>query len=408
MFMVLLLPPLCMLLIWLKEMAPIVVIQKMLAGVSPFPFIAVPLFIFAAEIMVRGQLSARLINVALKLVGHLHGGLAQTLVVSCMFFGSLSGSTQATVAAVGGTLYPDLKKGGYKDTFVLGAIVNASDVAQLIPPSISMIVYGVLTGSSIGKLFLAGILPGIILGLSFMAYAYWWAKRHRVPRLPRATFGEIWVSVKESSWPLGLPVIIIGGIYSGVLTPTEAASAAVVYAFAIEMVIYKSFKIKELYSIALRAGTTTAIVFIIVAAAQALSWALAFARIPQSLTEGMLSLEPSRLGLLFMLNLLFFIAHLFVDGLVAKVVLVPVVFPIIQAYGIDPIHFGVLVTLHGAVGSATPPFGCDIFTAAAIFDEPFFKVVRGVPPFVLCGVIVIIIMTLFPQISLLIPNLAFK
>lgn len=408
MFLVLGLPPLASVLTYFREVAPYIIVQKWISGVSPFPLIAVPLFIFAAEIMLKGELSARLTNFGAKLVGHIYGGLAQTVCLSCMIFGALSGSVQATLAAIGGVMYPSLRKSGYKDTFSLGLVVAAAEVALLIPPSISAIVYGVLTGTSIGALFLGGIIPGVMMGLLYMAYTWWWAKKHGVPRIPRATFGEVVTATREALWPLGLPVVIIGGIYTGVLTPTEAAAAGIAYAFFVEMFIYKSIKFKDLYGVALKTGTTTAIVFIILAASEALSWVLTYGRVPQVAAQAAMTLNPSPIGLLFLINFIFFIALMFFDGLAAKVVLIPIIFPIAKAYGIDPVHLGVLVTINCTIGTITPPYGCDLFTAAAIFNEPYAKVVRGVPIFILLGVIILVICTFVPQFSLWIPNMAFK
>lgn len=407
MFVVIALPAVSSILIYLRELSAFGFVHKMLSGITPFPLIAVPLFIFAADVMLEGELSDRLINFAKKFVGHFHGGLAHTLTLSCIFFGAVSGSTQATVAAIGGNMYPALRKSGYKDSFVLGLIVNASDVSLLIPPSILMIIYGVITGASIGALFLAGVFPGILLGLAFMAYSSWWARKHEVPLLPRAKLSEILGATKRAAWPLGLPFIIIGGIYSGIVSPTEAAGVSVVYAIFVEIVIYKSLKVKDIYRIALKSGTTTAIVFILVAGAAGLSWLLTFAKIPQHIGQAILGVNPSPIFLLFAMNFVFFVALMFFAPIPAVVILTPLFYPIAMTYNISPVHLGVVITLNCALGSATPPFGVDIFTATAIFRVPFWTVVKGVPPFVILGVITLIIITLFPKISLFLPSLAF-
>lgn len=405
MFIVMFLPSITALKFFLNHIPTFTLVQRSIAGISPFPLVAVPLFIFAADIMMEGQMSRRLTAFAETLVGHLVGGLAHTTILASLIFGAVSGSTQATVAAIGSNMQPVLLEKGYKQSFVTALIINASDVSQLIPPSIFMIVFGVITGTSIAALFMAGIVPGILLGLSFMAYSWYWAKKNKVSRTPRANLYQITKATWKAIGPLGFGFIILGGIYSGIFSPTEAAGIAVGYSVILEVFIYRSIRLNQIYRIALKAGTTTALVFILVGAAEAFVWLLTIARVPHHVMQFIVSVAPSPFWLLMIINVTFFIALMFFNPISAMIVLTPLFFQVTKQYGIDPVHLGALITLNAAIGSATPPFGVDIFTACAIFRLPYDIVVKGVPPFICAGVIVLIALTLFPEIVLVIPRL---
>ena len=408
MFVVMLLPTVAAMPIYLSHAPLFVLVQRTIAGISPFPLVAVPLFIFAADIMVKGEMARRLTDLAEVLVGHLPGGLAHTTTLSCMIFGAVSGSTQAAVAAIGTTMHPWLIKHGYHQSFATALIINASDVAQLIPPSIFMIVFGVISGASVAALFMAGLVPGILLGLSFMAYSWFYARKYKIPRMERASRGEVWKAIKRASGPLGFVVIIIGGIYSGIFSPTEASGVAVAYALVLEICVYRSIKVGEIPRVALTSGITHGMIFILIGGATAFIWLLTIARIPYMAAQLITAVNPSPLGLLFIINGIFFIALMFFNPISAMLVLTPIFLPISRSYGINPVHLGALITLNAAIGSATPPFGCDIFTACAIFRLPFYKVIKGVPPFIMCGIIVLIITMIFPDLVLFLPRLLFS
>ncbi|EWG99731.1 TRAP transporter large permease [Halomonas sp. BC04] len=383
-------------------------IQQMMGGIRPTALIAVPMFILAADIMTRGQSAGRLIDMVMSFVGHVKGGLAVSTAASCTLFGAVSGSTQATVVAVGSPLRPRMLKAGYKDPFTLALIINSSDIAFLIPPSIGMIIYGVISGTSIGELFIAGIGPGLLILVMFSIYCVFYAIYHKVPTEPKSSWKQRTVAVRNALWPLGFPVLIIGGIYGGIFSPTEAAAACVLYAVLLEFVIFRSLKMPDIYTIAKSTGLITAVVFILVAVGNGFSWIISFAQIPQTLLAAFGINEAGPIGVLVAISIAFFVACMFVDPIVVILVLTPIFAPAIAASGLDPVHVGVLITLQVAIGSATPPFGCDIFTAIAIFKRPYWEVIRGTPPFVFMLVLAAALIIMFPQIALFLRDLAFR
>ncbi|WP_404415526.1 TRAP transporter large permease [Marinospirillum sp.] len=382
-------------------------IQQMLGGIRPAALIAVPMFILAADIMTRGQSANRLINMVMAFIGHIKGGLAVSTAASCTLFGAVSGSTQATVVAVGSPLRPKMLEAGYKDSFALALIINSSDIAFLIPPSIGMIIYGVISGTSIGELFIAGIGPGLLILTLFSLYCIAYAYINKVPTEPKSTWKERLNSVQQALWPLGFPVIIVGGIYGGIFSPTEAAAVCVLYAVLLEFVVFRSLKMADIYRIAKSTGLITAVVFILVAVGNGFSWIISFAQIPQAVLGAVGISEMNGAGVLITIAVAFFIACMFVDPIVVILVLTPIFTPAIAATGLDPVLVGVLITLMVAVGSATPPFGCDIFTAIAIFKRPYWEVIRGTPPFVFMLIMATALIIIFPQIALFLRDLAY-
>jgi tripartite ATP-independent transporter DctM subunit len=382
-------------------------VQQMMAGIRPASLIAVPMFIFAADIMTRGQSAGRLINVVMAYMGHIRGGLAISTAAACTMFGAVSGSTQATVVAIGSPLRPRMLKAGYKDSFVLALIVNASDIAFLIPPSIGMIIYGVVSNTSIAELFIAGIGPGLLILVLFSIYAYIYAVRNNVPTEPKATWSERLQTMRQALWPMGFPVIIIGGIYGGVFSPTEAAAACVLYALILEVGVFRSMSLADVYNTAKSTGLITAVVFILVGAGAAFSWVISFAQVPQQILGAIGIADMGAIGVLFVISIAFFIGCMFVDPIVVILVLVPVFAPVVISVGLDPVLVGTIITLQVAIGSATPPFGCDIFTAIAVFKRPYAEVVRGTPPFIVMLLGVSVALIFFPQIALFLRDLAF-
>jgi len=404
-FVSLLVPVISALALYMPHIDLSIVFHQIFNGISAFALLAVPFFIFAAEIIVRGSMARRLVDFVQCLVGHLPGGLAMTTVVSCAFFGALSGSTQATVAAIGGVMYPAMLKAGYQKRFTLGLIVNSSDIALLIPPSISMIIFGVVTGTSVGALFIGGFGPGVVLAIAFVLYAYRKSMRFNIPRTPRASLPQVWKVFLNTAWGIGVPVIIIGGIYSGVFTPTEAAGVSVVYAIFVETLIYRSMGIGDVYRIAVRSATVTGVIFIVLAGASALTWLLVVSGVPQAISEAVTTYVPSRILFLALMNLILFIACMLIDPISVILIFVPIFFPSAQAMGINPIHLGILAVANVAIGSATPPFGIDLFTACSVFKVRYSEVAPGSLPFIGIAVIALMIITYVPDITLFLPRL---
>lgn len=384
----------------------ITMVQQVITGVTPPALVCVPMFILSASIITSGESAGRLIRMIKAFVGHLPGGLPITTNVSCTLFGAVSGSTQATVAAIGGTMRPMLLEAGYKSPFTLGLIINSSDIAFLIPPSIGFIVYGVATSTSIGMLFLSGIFPGLLILAMFSTYCYFYSKKKKVGQLPKANWTERVTAIKKGLPVMGFPVIIVGGIYAGIFSPTEAAAAAVFYALILETLIYRSLTLPRIVDSFLQTGVITGVVFILVGAGQAFSWMIGFMQIPQQILPPLFGVEPSMLRVMVIVVAVYFVACMFVDPIVAIFILSPIFQPYVLSAGVDPIHLGALVTLQAAVGSATPPFGCDIFTAQLIFRRPYLEVIGHALPFLLMLILATVILIIFPGIALFLPNMA--
>jgi tripartite ATP-independent transporter DctM subunit len=391
---------------FLAPLKPTIIIQQMVGGVQPTALVAIPMFMLAADIITRGHSANRLVDLVMSFIGHIRGGLAITVAATCTLFGAVSGSTQATVVAVGGPMRPRMLKSGYDDSFTMALIINSSDIAFLIPPSIGMIVYGVLSGTSISELFIAGIGPGLLILLMFSLYSYVYATVKGIPTEERASWSDRFRSMRKAIWPLGFPVIIVGGIYGGIFSPTEAASICVAYAFILEVLVFRSIKIREMSDIALSTGIVTAVVFILIAAGAAFSWVISYAQVPQELISSLSLDEASPAMLLITIAIIFFVGCMFVDPIVVMLILIPILMPLVKSSGLDPVLVGIMITLQVAIGSATPPFGCDIFTAIAIYRRPYIEVIKGTPPFVIMLLIASAVLVIFPEVSLFLRDLS--
>ncbi|MBT3179193.1 MAG: TRAP transporter large permease [Desulfobacula sp.] len=384
-----------------------ILVQQVLTGVTPSAMVCIPMFILSANLITSGKSAEKLIRMVQSFVGHIPGGLPITATASCTLFGGVSGSTQATVAAIGGTMRPMLLKAGYPSSFTIGLIINASDIAYLIPPSIGFIVYGVATSTSIGKLFLAGIIPGLLILFLFSLYSYFYSKILNIGQYPKANWKERIQALKDGLPVMGFPLVIIGGIYTGIFSPTEAAAASVAYALMLEVGLYRSLTKEKIVDAFLQTGVITGVVFVLVGAGQALSWMLSFLRIPQEIMPIILGIDPSMLKVTVVVIISYFVACMFLDPIVAIYVLSPIFHPYVAAAGIDPVLLGTLVCIQVAIGSATPPFGCDIFTAQLLFRRPYFEVIAHTPPFIIILLLVTALLVIFPNIALFLPNTAF-
>ncbi|MDD2260348.1 MAG: TRAP transporter large permease [Synergistaceae bacterium] len=382
-----------------------VMIQRFFGGIDRFSLMAIPFFILAADVMGRGGMSKRIINLAEVFLGRFYGGTATATVVACLVFGALSGSSPATVCAIGGITYPMLLKNGYPKHFAAGTVCSASSLAIVIPPSITMIVFASTAGCSVGDLFIAGIIPGIIMGLIFIAYCYYFARKHNIRSEKNYSAKDKVKALTECIWALGVPIIILGGIYGGVFTPTEASTVAAVYAILVSMFIYKEMSLKELYLTCLKSALTTAQVMILVSAASTLSWVLTVNQVQEIFSNFISAFLSYPWIVLLIMNIILVLAGMFMDAVPFVLLLTPLFMPIFQQMGYSPIHLGMLMTVSGALGMYSPPFGLNIFVGMGVFKESFSTIARAVVPFVFLGILSMLLITFIPQLSLWLPAL---
>lgn len=375
--------------------------QGMITAVDSFPLMAVPFFILAGDLMGKGGISKRLLAVADVLVGRFPGGLAMVTVAASMFFGAISGSAPATVAAMGTMMIPEMVKAGYDKKFAAAAVAASGTIGVMIPPSIPMVIYGVSTGASIGDMFIAGVLPGILVGLSLMIWCYIYAKRKGLRGSDtRFTIKGLLKVCNYAKWALLVPVIILGGIYGGIFTPTEAAVVAVVYGFIAGVFIYRELKLPDVPSVVASSALTTATVLIIVGTATTFGRLLALEQVPTMLANAITSFSDSSVVVLLLINILLLIVGLFMDTLAAIIILAPILLPIATKVGLNPIHFGIIMVVNLAIGFVTPPLGVNLFVANGISGVPLEKLSKAVIPFFLVLLLTLFIITYIPDISM--------
>ncbi|MDP9740850.1 UNVERIFIED_ORG: tripartite ATP-independent transporter DctM subunit [Bacillus sp. B2I3] len=377
-----------------------IIAQNLISGADNFPLMAIPFFMLAGEAMNRGGLSRRIVEMAMNLVGHIKGGLGYVAIIASVLFASLSGSAVADTAALGAILIPMMVKSGYDVNRSSGLIASGGIIAPIIPPSIGFIIFGVASGVSITKLFMAGIVPGILLAVGLTVTWAIVARKDKVVVNPRASTKEILTSFRQGVWALFLPVIIIGGLKFGLFTPTEAAVVAAVYAIFVGLVIYREMKVKDLYEVFVHAGKMTSVVMFLVAAALVSSWLITVADLPGQVIGLLEPFMDHPFLLLIMINLLVIVVGTAMDMTPTILILTPVLMPLVVAAGIDPVYFGVLFILNNAIGLLTPPVGTVLNVMCGISKISMEDIMKGIWPFLLVEVIVLILLILFPSLVL--------
>ncbi len=381
-----------------------ILLQQMVGGINSFSILSIPFFIFAADIISKGQIGKRLVNLTNTLIGHVTGGLAIATVITCLFFGAISGAGSAAVVAIGGLVYPILVEKGYKKNFVIGLILASSSLAMLIPPSIAMILYStVAPQASVRDLFAGGIIVGVFASLGFIIYSYIYALRNKIPKEKFGGFKNIGKAFIEAGWSLGLPFVILTGIYMGFTTITEAAALAVAYAIFVEMVIYKGINLKELWEVAAKSGLVITMLLVLIAAGKAISYVMTIAGLPAMIND--LFGDYSTGMVLLIITILFLLAGMFIDPNSAIIILVPLITPVAFALGIDPIHLGLIITLNLTIGMITPPFGLNIFIAQGTFKVSYTQIIPGLMPFILISLAVLLLVTYIPDLIMWFPSL---
>jgi len=380
--------------------------QRIFSGVDQFPLLAIPLFILAGDIMNSGNITKRLVRFANMLVGRMRGGLAHVNILSSIFFAGLSGSAVADVSALGSMLIPAMEKGGYKRDFAAAVTAASSIIGPVIPPSIIMIVYAYIMSVSVGSLFAAGFIPGILMGGGLMLLVAILAKRQNLPKRNTVlSTREKLTITRQSILPLLTPIIILGGILAGLVTPTEAAVLAVLYSLGLSIFVYKDLRVKDLPGLFIRSGISSATILLIIGSAAMFGWMLTISQMPQKLGTIILGITDSPYIFLLCVNILLFFAGMVLDAGPAILILGPIFAPTIQELGIDPIHFACVMCLNLSVGLATPPFGLVLFTTSTISGVKIPALVRAMLPFWLVQAFVIALITYIPAISLTLPKL---
>ncbi|WP_304507886.1 TRAP transporter large permease [Anaerotignum sp.] len=389
-----------------KGLTPGYVPQALFTGCDSFPIMAIPLFILAGELMGAGGVSKRILSVCNVFFGRITGGLAIVTVVVCMFFAAVSGSGPATVAAVGSMVIPTMLEKGYSKKFTLALVACAGSIGVIIPPSIPMVIYGVSTSTSISSLFLAGFLPGLLIGLALIFFCYFYAKKQGWKGDEKVyTTKEKLEAVWEAKWALINPVIILGGIYAGVFTPTEAAAVAAVYAFVCGVFIHKELDFKNLFATVGSACSTTATTMVILGCATAFTKILTIQQIPNMITNAIINATDNTFLILMLINILLLIVGCFMDTTPAIMVLSPILLPVATSIGINPIHFGIIMVVNLAIGFITPPLGINLFVASRVGSEPLETITRGIIPFILVMIACLLLITYISPISMFLPNL---
>ncbi|EFY07193.1 TRAP transporter large permease [Succinatimonas hippei] len=388
-------------------------VKSAVTSADSFPLVAIPLFVLAGEIMSQGGLSARIVRSAYVLVGKYKAGLAYVNVLASMFFAAISGSSPATVAAIGANMIPEMEKAGYKRSFSAALTAASGITGVMIPPSIPFIIYGVAANQSIGKLFLAGVIPGLIFGIGFMLVARFVIKDNMLPKSKIQKLNEEGsaLAAKGSGirdnaiWALIVPLIILGGIYLGVFTPTEAAGVAVVYGLVVSLYVYRNLRWADMWEILRKSALTSVVCIIMVVMASSFGRLLTLQRVPVDLANFIISISNNAVLVLLLINIMLLIAGMFMETIALIIILTPILLPIATQVGIDPIHFGVIMTVNLAIGFCTPPLGANLFIATSIADVKLEDLIKKIIPFLFSMIISLMLVTYIPALSLWLPSL---
>jgi C4-dicarboxylate transporter DctM subunit len=379
--------------------------QKVFSGLAHFPYLAVPLFVLAGMLMETGGISKRIVELSNAMVGHIRGGMGMVVMVATIFFSDISGSSAADTAAIGSIMIPAMKKRGYPPNFSAALVTAAGGMGVLIPPCLTMVVFGSLTNTSIGALFLAGFVPGITMGIILMGLTYIIARKNNFPREERANFGQFLRASKRATLSLFMGVIILGGIILGIFTATEAAAVAVMYGFFLSVALYKEIKLSQLPRILWDAAVVSGVVMLIVGISYGFGWVTAKEQIPVKLADFMLNLPGGKLVFLFAVNILLLIMGMFFDASLSVIILVPILFPVAVGLGVDPVHFGTFVVMNLGIGFTTPPYGISLFIASGIAKIPMSSIIKPILPYILTMIGFLFVVTYVPWFSLVLPKL---
>lgn len=380
--------------------------QRMFTGMDSFPLMAVPFFILAGDLMNACGITARIVRFATAIVGSIRGGLAHVNIVASMFFAGISGSAVADTAAMGSILIPAMEDDGYDKTFAAAVTAASSVIGPIIPPSIPVVIFALVGSVSVGGLFLAGMVPGVLIGLGLMAVAYILARKHNYgTKRPLVSFRELISSTRGAIIPMIMPVIILGGILSGVFTPTEAAAIAVGYAIVVGLFILRTIKMKDLPAIFFRSMVTTSTILMVMACANVFSWILGTQQIPQQLAAEISSWTSNPYLLLLLINLILLLVGCFLEGTAAIIIMVPILLPLATHAGIDPLHFGIVVVMNLMIGLITPPLGLCLFVVCTVANVGLTRLIRVTLPFVMIEIVTLLIITYIPGLSLFFPHM---
>lgn len=383
----------------------VVIAQRIFANSNSFSMLAIPAFMLAGDVMSKGGLSKRLVAFADSLVGWISGGISLVSIVACTFFAAISGSSVATTAAIGGLMYPEMVERGYPKPYAAAVQAIGGTLGIVIPPSIVLVIYGNITGTDVGALLMAGVLPGIVCCIFLCIYAFFKAKKCNFPKSDKFSFKRFLVSFKDAIWALIMPIIILGGIYAGIFTPTESAVVAVVYGLLVCLAIYREISLKSIWEIIESTATSTANLMILVVTAQMFGWLISYYQIPQAVTEFMLTFVTGKYMFWAIIIILLTICGMFLEVGATNLILGPILAPIAAAFGIDPVQFGLVFVFLLAMGQATPPFGTCMFVACGISKQSVSKVSKELVPFVAVEIICGILFALIPAISLFLPSI---